>query len=980
MRIMAKKKKNKYKYSHGGSHYNPYDKANMPAVDVTPGMEYLRDAGSSDFVLNPEFVTPDNPMGLATGAITSMDELVGSFMPGTSEAIDATYMKNALQKGNYGEASLYGAGMMLPFVTGKMIKGLKSFFTPSKKFKSDIDWGKWNKEIPDNKDLLKEYHAIEEMAKKEGNWMKNADGSSFKGTPEQFVQQQSKNFKKAFPEGFHSTYRGLDEKWGNTPNLINPAFKDKYTGVFTGEKHIAEGYGVPYNVASKKSSNALTVNVLQSPWENIKIPSSKTQVEKGLELAKKSKEWALKKPIKGMNYTDDFFKRVDANIESYENLLKNWDKTINNPNYKALLEYKNTGTFPQGFATDDVAKFMEDLGLDNLHLKNIVDGGDVGNVLIHNQLPGNYLKSLEGNTGMFDMTNPDIYKKDGGRVMKYNIGGVAKNNADAEIEGGEIILTQQGAPKLDNMSGLTELAPNAYEVTGKSHEEGGVFAKFKQGENIIISNEYAKEMKTALALLNGDKIEQNQAQIDIKRIINTQQSNNGNNTNVTMARYGMKKYDNGGRDFTSPVDKTYVASPILDEDYVQQMLDDQPGMEAPFNADKILNPLSGTYLYETRNRPSFPQDTIPTSSRPNEGTYRFLLDTYRDEINRLETNFAETPMRNAEYIENVAPGSAGGTQIERQAERDWNNFLRSYMMTGLDTLDEMQALPKEIAKEMAPNQRYGGRNISYQRGGRYMPNMKKGGRVSAGQPPKYVAGGILGALGAVAPFASGIYNILAPMLAGPPDTYNPQDFYATPSTVSGRVTDRVSAIPQSAKMTTPSQMDPYAITAPMQQLSATAMNNYSGPSAASYRQALLSDMAPKIGSQFAQIDYQNQLAKERLAHYNLGIDKANIGVDMANIDVDKFNLGLDQFNAGITSQANMQNQQMNWNVNQYNDQLLAAGPAQTATGFGQLSNAFMGQQYNQTLQGLSDTLNYSMGQGRPNPSTWKFDPMTVQPV
>mgnify|MGYP000993537481 CR=1 FL=1 len=67
-------------------------------------------------------------------------------------------------------------------------------------------------------------------------------------------------------------------------------------------------------------------------------------------------------------------------------------------------------------------------------------------------------------------------------------------------------------------------------------------------------------------------------------------------------------------------------------------------------------------------------------------------------------------------------------------------------------------------------------------------------------------------------------------------------------------------------------------------------------------------------------------------------------------------------------------------MNQYNDQLLAAGPAQTATGIGQLSNAFMGQQYNQTLQGLSDTMNYSMGQGRPNPSTWKFDPMTGQSV
>jgi hypothetical protein len=57
-----------------------------------------------------------------------------------------------------------------------------------------------NKEIPNNPQLMKEYNAIEQTTKANGSWMKNSDGSTFQGTPEQFVQGQSENFKKAFPQ------------------------------------------------------------------------------------------------------------------------------------------------------------------------------------------------------------------------------------------------------------------------------------------------------------------------------------------------------------------------------------------------------------------------------------------------------------------------------------------------------------------------------------------------------------------------------------------------------------------------------------------------------------------------------------------------------------------------------------------------------------------------------------------------------------
>jgi hypothetical protein len=112
-----------------------------------------------------------------------------------------------LEEGNY---VLAGLGLV-PFL-GKAGKGLskadnlkiqkainKADSTPSTSFKSEIDWGKWNKKIPKNKALMSEYNTIEETAKRNGTWMKNADGSRFSGTPEQFVQQNSENFKKAFP-------------------------------------------------------------------------------------------------------------------------------------------------------------------------------------------------------------------------------------------------------------------------------------------------------------------------------------------------------------------------------------------------------------------------------------------------------------------------------------------------------------------------------------------------------------------------------------------------------------------------------------------------------------------------------------------------------------------------------------------------------------------------------------------------------------
>ena len=110
-------------------------------------------------------------------------------------------------------------------------------------YKSEIDWAKWNKEIPANKALMKEYNTIEQASKANGTWMKNPDGSAFQGTPEQFVQQNSQNFKKAFPEGSENVFRGTGENISELrPNR----------SIFTANQELASGYA-PYN----KKSNFL---------------------------------------------------------------------------------------------------------------------------------------------------------------------------------------------------------------------------------------------------------------------------------------------------------------------------------------------------------------------------------------------------------------------------------------------------------------------------------------------------------------------------------------------------------------------------------------------------------------------------------------------------------------------------------------------------------------------------------------------------
>jgi len=261
-----------------------------------------------------------------------------------------------------------------------------SNFKPNN-FKSEIDWAKWNKEIPDNPSLLNEYNTIEQTSKTNGSWMKNADGSEFQGTPEQFIQQNSENFKKAFPDGAVQTYRGSGV---HNPELINN--KD-FKSVFTGDENLARAYGNAYS--NKNYQNYFNPN----------IPT-------GEELLLKNHPFkdlqAAKLDPKNRSLIRAYSQSEDAGVYNLysKNTGKNLKIDAKGADWKKLPQQDN---LPYLASNDDVAKYIDDNNLDQAFIKNVHDGIS-GDVLIAAHKKGNYLKSAIGNNGMFDMTNPNIYK------------------------------------------------------------------------------------------------------------------------------------------------------------------------------------------------------------------------------------------------------------------------------------------------------------------------------------------------------------------------------------------------------------------------------------------------------------------------------------------------------------------------------------------------------------------------------------------
>jgi len=241
-------------------------------------------------------------------------------------------------------------------------------------FKSEIDWAKWNPDTPKYPELINEYNAIEESTKKAGTWMKNPDGSTFQGTPEQFVQQQSSWFKKAFGE---SKLIGPE----GSPMFLYHGSAKKFDTFDPSKFQLGDagysGAGI-YTTPSKTTANSYATSSAKFHSGDIE-PTVYQLYGQG------------NRPIKSSDLIKENQGRDLFNF--YRD--RNWKGELSP--YESLREY-------------DVAVSDQLPNVQNI--RPLYDAREI-------VFPTNtQLKSAVGNVGFFDMTNPNIYKS----VLPYIIG------------------------------------------------------------------------------------------------------------------------------------------------------------------------------------------------------------------------------------------------------------------------------------------------------------------------------------------------------------------------------------------------------------------------------------------------------------------------------------------------------------------------------------------------------------------------------
>jgi hypothetical protein len=338
---------------------------------------------------------PGATVGNALGAGFAGDAIVNRLYPSAGK----------IQEGKYGEAAtdiatglldLYGANMLSPAYKGVKATaselgkflGTKELPGSPNSFKSQIDWAKWNPDTPKYPELINEYNAIEQTTKANGTWMKNPDGSPFKGSPEQFIQQNSSWFKKAFgdsklinPDGsptiqYHGSPKKFDTFDESKFQLGDAGYSGR--GIYTSpSKTTGEGYAVS---AAKfhKGEIEPTVYELYGQANNPISSSQLINENKGRDL---------------FNFYRD--ENWQGKLSPYESLRE----------YDAAISDQLTG------------------------VQNIRPWHNAREVVF----PTNkQLKSAIGNVGFFDMTNPNIYK-----IAIPGIIGASIQGLDRQQNGGE---------------------------------------------------------------------------------------------------------------------------------------------------------------------------------------------------------------------------------------------------------------------------------------------------------------------------------------------------------------------------------------------------------------------------------------------------------------------------------------------------------------------------------------------------------------
>jgi hypothetical protein len=384
----------------------------------------------------------------------------------------------------------------------------------SKSFKSEIDWGKWNPDTPKYPELIKEYNKIEEATKKAGTWMQNPDGSVFKGTPEQFIQQQSSYFKKAYPQGYNEVYRGVstNTSFPNFNESADPGLRGP-RGIFTANKELASNYiygpqgwqeekriltpfdpdNTPglFELIYPKGKQITRYQNLDD-WTNIDLARTPTKENIKYNIDNMKSQLERRKKIteelsstEGMSSIADHAKiEIKSQEDRIKQLQKYYDDFDSIINDEAEFN-KMKNALGEQTTTDTIAKYIPNTKLRSVTLQDLIDSGQ-GDVTIVNNRPGNYLKSMVGNVGFFDLKNPNVYKgivpagiatsltfdqqRNGGKVKKvkkFQEGGTEKISINDPrypelYKNRQVGAYYDGAFTLPDLPEVTVTAPRSY--------------------------------------------------------------------------------------------------------------------------------------------------------------------------------------------------------------------------------------------------------------------------------------------------------------------------------------------------------------------------------------------------------------------------------------------------------------------------------------------------------------------------------------
>jgi hypothetical protein len=293
-------------------------------------------------------------------------------------------------------------------------------------------------------------------------------------------------------------------------------------------------------------------------------------------------------------------------------------------------------------------------GLESQGITQAQSGGaEVGAQLgsLYGQMNPDQIQNM---AGMFTGAPDPTVAKKGLKNYKYAQGGAAQT-ADIEAEGGELILTEGGAPEMLEGGAANKIADNAFELKGKPHSQGGEEIKMPNGQSMVISRKYADNMKNILKKLqiaknrskSSDVWTSNAAKRNVERlskeassIITQQQSENGNKSNTVKAKHGMQYTDPTVKPIGQimnpnifPQGTAAGFSPYTHVDYSTGKRSEVPGMnwetikeitvgsppQGGWSLSNVIKDIGNQFL---KSMPTSYRIPLSTVDKPNEdGTY-----------------------------------------------------------------------------------------------------------------------------------------------------------------------------------------------------------------------------------------------------------------------------------------------------------------------------------------------------------------------